>query len=43
MNRTMKTTAISLADRLGGALLISLSLHGIAQARLKLRQWRAAA
>lgn len=43
MNPTMKRLAIGAADRLGGAVLITLSLRWIAQARRKLRRWRIAA
>jgi hypothetical protein len=43
MTPTMKRLAISLADRLSGALLISLCLRWNAQVRRKLRRRRAAA
>jgi hypothetical protein len=43
MKPTLKQIAISIADRLGGALLISLGLRWIALVRRTLRQWRTAA
>lgn len=42
MKPTFKDIAIGIADRLGTALLISLSLRWIAQARRELRKGRAA-
>ena len=44
MNSTrLKRIAASAAEALAGSILISLNLRWIAQARRKLRRWRAAA